>query len=164
MIELDSMTIAAIERAYGSVMSKQQIFSSFAPRYENVEEKEYELLDVRREFNHMLTKLLYAHNIDIKERSIKTHVIHINPLERDINTTFKLSDGVTAEIVVTEDWLGQCKHMLMSFSGHGKGYAKYYDNITYACELYDLKLRIAEDLMAMAEVFNWVLDVEEELE
>jgi hypothetical protein len=151
---------ASLARAYQSVISKELIFGSFIinPNKED-EEKSYEMIDIRNEITRIFAQVLAAHKVLIKTETLKTNVRNVSTIERDIYTTFDLTDGTSCEFITSEDWLGQCSTVMVSVSGNGKGIARYYENYKTAEERIQAEVTLAVDFMKMADVFNWQLDV-----
>ncbi len=151
---------ASLERAYQSVISKELIFGTFIINPNKEEEtKSYEMIDIRNEITRIFSQVLAAHGILIKIETIKSRTKEISKIERDVYTTFDLTDGTNCEFITSEDWLGQCSTVMVSISGNGKGVARYYENYKTAEERIQAEATLALDFMKVADVFNWQLDV-----
>ena len=151
---------ACLERAYQSVISKELIFGSFTIKYDGIANVEpYEFIDIRRIISDIFPKVLIVHGIDIKPESVKVKTKHISKLEREISTKCTLSNNITCEFEVSEDWLGQCYCMMVSMSGKGKGYSRYYDNVDTAQEFMEAIPRVSQDFMMAADIFEWEMKI-----
>lgn len=151
-----------LNRSYNAIISKELIFGSFIIDYKDYEKREYQLLDIRKEFCDRLNMVLAAHKMDIVAGSLKTRKVKISEFEHDIYTDFVVNDGTLVSISVVEDFLGQCPLMSVTFSNKHKSYSKMYDDVKTHSEKVEAGIVISQDLMTVAEMFGWQYDLGEE--